>query len=1489
MSNLQRLLEIIISVKDEGLGRLSAAQRATKELLTAEERLQRARGDFQARLAAIDAKEKEFVATLENEKRRTLELLNTQRARTQALNEQQNTIRSAVLQEAELARRRGQLAQSEALLLRAMEMTNAESAEAFRIKQRLVQLDQERARSAVQSTRAIIQQAVAEAQVLRNKGNLVGAEQKLQQALALTNAESVEAARIRRQLLQIDAQRGRQADAARQNIVRLAMAEANLARTTGRTGDEIDILRRAMNIANLTSLERVGIQNRLAAAEKRLATEMQRSSMAAREHGMILSALGASARTVRAAYGQFTRILASFVLIGFSLRSAFRMFDRLVVAPVRDTAKYALETTDNFRRLEASLLGVVGSMRAVRDLTVDVQRASETLPVTYQEALGAVRGLAFIPSTASMIQTPGEQRPDQVRDLLNILTGLATIDPDQGLEGARFAMREALAGEFRSLRFRFEISPQVVASTVGANLEDLKADPALTIEAMREFVNLFVGEEAIQEFSNLLSVQGNLLRGSMEEFFGLVGDSGFYDSAVERLRNANQQIRAAIRTGALDDVAEILSEQLSATLDDVLGVGGQLIERFTGVPVDLTNLDESQIRAGALAFSEIIQQLSTLMLLVISLGPEFAGAAARVTVFLGRLFGADIPSTDPEVLRQQIVDLRQRRIGGVEAGGSTLGRLLLGQPAPGQAISDEDLRALDAQIARYSDLLSILTGGGRRGPRIAPTEQERFISDVEGLTAGVGETGKSLGQLAGRLDQVLGELGDAGRLRLLEESATALTNSLRAIYGDGADSVPAVLAAADEELKRNNEAIQRLFQEHGEIPIDSDLFASLLQLDENVRTIVGQRAATIHALNRSLEARTAEILRASVGDLDELPTGSQLRTALDILDTIAGLSGTRTRPTLGAGALDVAGAVPGPAYDRLFDLTRAMADRGADLGQVFDPDMLRTVADLIDVIGQGIIDRTDNLELANETVQSMVEQFRSLGEERAGVAPTPEERDRWNTFLGFLDDVADRYDGLFRQMQQEELERRISDMLREETDRLRAAGESLRAVQQELEEQDRVAREQAFGGFDRLGRAAIPSTARAAFTGSIDALVDPGGSFQAFRRQLNEEIAAIGLELDAAIAQMEEARTPVEGMTPEQVASRARAFQERVSGLEGALADMLERRDALIQDAEDAVQEGFRDILGGAGRIQMLPDQMRAGEVERIVQMLEERSGLIGQLRGAGLAPMDLGPEPDDIGAIVELLGVYNESLRDVGVNSQTAQDHTEALGERMIGVFEGLRDTAPESMREAYDEVIAIIRDSMEEVDELHAMVEESVRQTATSISSTLRAGLGDTLQASLQGNFESIEDVARSTLNAIQRQLIDLALQAFIFQGGLGMNNRILGLFGIPSDRGNIFSGREIIQNQMGGLIDRFMAVPGPGNRVFTAGETAPEIVAPAERDLDGRLGIRVVGGGGGGSTNVNVRMQISTPDVRGFERSASQVARTLSEQLDRAMRRR
>ena len=169
-----------------------------------------------------------------------------------------------------------------------------------------------------------------------------------------------------------------------------------------------------------------------------------------------------------------------------------------------------------------------------------------------------------------------------------------------------------------------------------------------------------------------------------------------------------------------------------------------------------------------------------------------------------------------------------------------------------------------------------------------------------------------------------------------------------------------------------------------------------------------------------------------------------------------------------------------------------------------------------------------------------------------------------------------------------------------------------------------------------------------------------------------------------------------------------------------------------------------------------------------------------------------------------------------------------------------------------------------------------------------TLEKGLSRGLRRAFDGVAfdgmklsDALSTVARSmvntTYNAAMKPVSDHV-------GGLisqGVGSLVQGI--LPFADGAPFSQGRVMPFAQGGIVS---TATGFGMRggMGLMGEAGPEAIMPLARGPDGKLGVK--GGASGGTTVV---MNITTPDVRGFQRSQSQIATQMSRALNAGNRNR
>jgi phage-related minor tail protein len=210
----------------------------------------------------------------------------------------------------------------------------------------------------------------------------------------------------------------------------------------------------------------------------------------------------------------------------------------------------------------------------------------------------------------------------------------------------------------------------------------------------------------------------------------------------------------------------------------------------------------------------------------------------------------------------------------------------------------------------------------------------------------------------------------------------------------------------------------------------------------------------------------------------------------------------------------------------------------------------------------------------------------------------------------------------------------------------------------------------------------------------------------------------------------------------------------------------------------------------------------------------------------------------------------------------------------------------------DAFDSDISALERSLGDVSAVTAAFEAQLRGTQTALSDTTRdlgnleRGLSGGLRRALDGlvlDGKSLSDVFAGLGRSMSGTVYNAALKPVTdhFGGMLagGLNSLVSGL--MPFEGGAPFSQGRVMPFAKGGIVSSPTTFPMRGGTGLM-GEAGPEAIMPLARGPDGRLGVR---GGCGGA--VHVTMQITTPDVQGFQRSQSQIAQQMARAMQRGQR--
>ncbi len=168
------------------------------------------------------------------------------------------------------------------------------------------------------------------------------------------------------------------------------------------------------------------------------------------------------------------------------------------------------------------------------------------------------------------------------------------------------------------------------------------------------------------------------------------------------------------------------------------------------------------------------------------------------------------------------------------------------------------------------------------------------------------------------------------------------------------------------------------------------------------------------------------------------------------------------------------------------------------------------------------------------------------------------------------------------------------------------------------------------------------------------------------------------------------------------------------------------------------------------------------------------------------------------------------------------------------------------------------------------------------------LSSGIGGGLRRAFDGlvfDGAKLSDALKSMAKSLADTVYGIAMKPVQNALGGAIASGLSGLLGgmMPFEKGGSFSQGRVMPFAKGGVVSQATPFAMRGGQGLM-GEAGPEAIMPLARGADGRLGVQSSGG-----RAVTVVMNITTPDVLGFQRSQSQIAAQAQRMLSRGQRNR
>ena len=217
------------------------------------------------------------------------------------------------------------------------------------------------------------------------------------------------------------------------------------------------------------------------------------------------------------------------------------------------------------------------------------------------------------------------------------------------------------------------------------------------------------------------------------------------------------------------------------------------------------------------------------------------------------------------------------------------------------------------------------------------------------------------------------------------------------------------------------------------------------------------------------------------------------------------------------------------------------------------------------------------------------------------------------------------------------------------------------------------------------------------------------------------------------------------------------------------------------------------------------------------------------------------------------------------------SRDEIEALGEGMGALGSGIAEVS--EMTETFRAQLAATRATLGETT-------RDLGNLESGFSRGLRRAFDGVVLDGMRLS-DALKGLARSMVDTVYGAAMKPVTDHF---GGLmagGLNAMVSGM--MAHANGAPFSQGRVMPFARGGIVSGPTAFPMRGGTGLM-GEAGPEAIMPLSRGPDGKLGVRAEGG-----RTVNVTMNITTPDVAGFQRSRGQVAAQMARLMSQADRNR
>lgn len=247
-------------------------------------------------------------------------------------------------------------------------------------------------------------------------------------------------------------------------------------------------------------------------------------------------------------------------------------------ATITALGKTIITNTDEYRKQTIALTGVyksTGKTQSMINMAYDITKG---MPINYTQTIQTLSEMSAIPAVQTVLKSSDTNKSQTLMNkMFKVITAMTTMRPDQKASDAIFSLRNAFAGDLRSLQRRFDLPTNAIMNTKGTiGLAKVKNDPTAMLNSLENYFDTFLDVETINKVSDTVSIIIEKIKGAIDLFKANIGNSGFYDLVARDLRKIREYVTNFVTSADGKTIAIRISDAFSNAYNSVKSIANKI-------------------------------------------------------------------------------------------------------------------------------------------------------------------------------------------------------------------------------------------------------------------------------------------------------------------------------------------------------------------------------------------------------------------------------------------------------------------------------------------------------------------------------------------------------------------------------------------------------------------------------------------------------------------------------------------------------------------------------------------------------------------------------------------------------------------------------------------------------------------------------------------------------------------------------------------------